>query len=139
MLRVMPMSRASTASTDFPGVAERMRSTLAGAGLRRAFFDEADLAGGSALLYSTYLGGSDYDVGSGIAVDASGNAYVTGSTWFRFDFPTTAGTFQATYGGNMDVFVAKIAFPNAPDLALAPTSLTFSSARASGLRARCRR
>ena len=37
-------------------------------------------ADGSALVYSTYLGGSGGDVGAGIAVDAAGNAYVTGDT-----------------------------------------------------------
>ena len=59
------------------------------------------------LSYSTYLGGSDVDVGFGIAVDASGNAYVAGIT-YSTDFPTTAGAFQATSGGDSDVFVTKL-------------------------------
>ena len=50
------------------------------------------------LVYSTYLGGSSYDEGYGIAVDTSGNAYVTGIT-NSSDFPTTAGAFQTTFGG----------------------------------------
>jgi uncharacterized repeat protein (TIGR01451 family) len=63
-------------------------------------------ASGSALVYSTYLGGSYYDYGQGIAVDASGNAYVTGGTGST-DFPT-ANPLQAAYGGNGDAFVAKL-------------------------------
>ena len=59
------------------------------------------------LVYSTYLGGSDQDEGDGIAVDTSGNAYVTGFT-ASSDFPTTAGAFQTTYGGGSDVFVTKL-------------------------------
>ena len=64
-------------------------------------------ATGSALNYSTYLGGSDIDYGFGIAVDSSGNAYVTGRT-FSSDFPT-ANPFQATAGGSGDAFVAEVA------------------------------
>ncbi len=47
----------------------------------------------SSLVYSTYLGGSYYDYGFAIAVDAQGSAYVTGTT-FSYDFPSTAGAFQ---------------------------------------------
>ena len=51
---------------------------------------------GSALVYSTYLGGSEHrSVADGIAVDSAGNAYVTG-TPTSTDFPTTANAFQAT-------------------------------------------
>ena len=59
------------------------------------------------LVYSTYLGGSYGDFGNGIAVDAAGNAYVTGYT-NSLDFPTTSGAFQTTIGGSIDAFVAKI-------------------------------
>jgi len=70
-------------------------------------------AEGSALIYSTYLGGSDIDQAYGIAVDSSGNAYVTGET-FSSDFPTTSGAFQTVCNGGSgcydsdDAFVTKI-------------------------------
>src|SRR5207247_461009 len=60
-----------------------------------------------ALVYSTYLGGSADDAGVGIAVDAAGNAYVTGST-ASANYPTTAGAFQTTLGGGGDAFVTKL-------------------------------
>jgi hypothetical protein len=63
-------------------------------------------AGGSALIYSTYLGGSEDDEGFGIAVDAASNAYVTGRTFSR-DFPTR-NPLQAAFGGGADGFVAKL-------------------------------
>jgi hypothetical protein len=59
------------------------------------------------LLYATFLGGSDWDEGNGIAVDGAGNAYVTGRTWSS-DFPTTAGAFDTSYNGRWDAFVAKV-------------------------------
>ncbi len=64
---------------------------------------------GTALLWSTYLGGSNFDSGLGIALDASGNAYVTGAT-SSSDFPTTAGAFQTTQPSafNEHVFVTKL-------------------------------
>jgi len=64
-------------------------------------------ASGTALVYSTYLGGNGSDGGMGIAVDSSGDAYVTGST-SSTDFPTTAGAFQTTRRGTESVFVAQL-------------------------------
>ena len=57
------------------------------------------------LVYATYLGGSNDDGASRIAVDAGGNAYVVGTT-ASLDFPTTPGT-DRTLGGDQDAFVAK--------------------------------
>ena len=64
---------------------------------------------GSALVYSTYVGGPKSDNGGGgggIAVDAAGNAYVTGDT--QGLFPTTPGAFQTTFGGGWDGFALKL-------------------------------
>jgi Beta-propeller repeat/Cep192 domain 4 len=69
---------------------------------------DATQTGAASLLYFRYFGGSGADAGAGIAVDSSGNAYVTGSTT-SVDFPTTAAVFQPAYGGgNTDAFVTKI-------------------------------
>lgn len=62
---------------------------------------------GSALVYSTYLGGNGFDRATGIALDTSGNAYVTGYT-ASTDFPTTSGALQTAAGGNGDAFVSKL-------------------------------
>ena len=72
-------------------------------------------ATGSALVYSTYLGGTDIDDAHGIAVDGAGSAYVIGET-VSLDFPTTAGAFSRTSRGSYDVFVTKL---NATGSALA--------------------
>src|SRR5207249_12098677 len=62
---------------------------------------------GSGIVYSAYLGGSAEENGLGIAVDAAGNAYVTGLTGSR-NFPTTPGAFQTTFAGVEDAFVTKL-------------------------------
>lgn len=64
-------------------------------------------ASGSALDYATFLGGTDGDGAVGIAVDASGRAYVTGWT-FSGNFPTTAGAFDRSYNGGRDAFVVRL-------------------------------
>ncbi len=65
---------------------------------------------GTQLLYSTYIGGTEDDIGYGIAVDSS-SSYVTGSTT-SIDFPTAGtGVFQSSNGGGMDGFLAKLGNP----------------------------
>src|SRR3990167_2290491 len=93
----------STNSSNFPTV-EPIQAVNAGGG--DAFISKLNAAG-SALVYSTYLGGSTGDEhGYGIALDTAGNAYVTGQT-NSTDFPTVM-PFQPARGGVIDVFVTKI-------------------------------
>ncbi len=66
-------------------------------------------ADGQQIVYSTFLGGSQVDFGNRIVVDASGNAYVAGTT-YSSDFPTTRNAAQRRYGGgDRDCFVAGFA------------------------------
>jgi len=62
---------------------------------------------GTSLTYLKILGGAQTDTPRGLAVDASGNVYVTGFT-SSTDFPTTAGAYRTTSGGNEDAFVFKL-------------------------------
>ena len=93
----------STASTNFP-LAKAFSATYGG-GNGDAFVTEVNAAG-SALVYSTYLGGSTYDEGKGIAVDAAGVAYLTGLTGGNFSL---WHAFQPGYGGGTsDAFLFKL-------------------------------
>ena len=95
----------NTFSPDFP-LANAFQATI-GDTLSRldAFVTKFNSSG--SLSYSTYLGGNNSDTGFGIAVDNSGNAYVTGSTTST-NFPT-ANPIQATNSGSFgDVFVTKL-------------------------------
>lgn len=90
-----------TWSDDFPatpGAADTRRD-----GGQDAF--AAKLSAAGELIYSTYLGGDSDDAGGCIAVDDAGNAYVGGGT---YGFPVTPGAAQATHGGLIDGFVAKL-------------------------------
>ncbi|WP_077490175.1 SBBP repeat-containing protein [Sinomonas mesophila] len=112
----------NTSSTDFPTTAGALDTTLNGGG--DAFVTKLSPTG-SSLLDSTYLGGSGFDNGAGVTVDAVGSAYVTGSTGSA-DFPTTAGAFDTIFDGVADAFVAKLTFgPGAPaTITLAPKTDT---------------
>lgn len=96
-----------TRSINFPVTDGAFQTTLRGAG--DAFVLKLNPAGNQ-LAYSTYLGGSGEDgwEGGGIAVDGSGNAFVTGTTESR-DFPIAGSIFQRSFGGGRsDAFVTKV-------------------------------
>ena len=93
-----------TESANFPVTAGAFQTALGG--IRDVFVVKLN-AGGWGLIYGTYLGGDDYDSSAGIAVDASGNAYVTGHT-HSTAFPVTAGAFQTLKGGFFDAFAVKL-------------------------------
>lgn len=92
-----------TPGTGFP-TAHPIQGGYAG-GLDDAFVAKLNPAG-TALVYSTFLGGNNADNGTGIAVDAAGNVYVTGNTT-SVTFPTVA-PFQTALAGSDDVFVTKL-------------------------------
>jgi hypothetical protein len=101
----------ATSSPDFP-VKGAFDGSFGGPGtcdeiqcFGDAFVTKLGPAG--ALVYSTYLGGSDDDQGNAIAVDAAGDAFVAGST-LSTDFPALHA-FQASNHGSGDAFVAKLA------------------------------
>ena len=99
----------STSSTNFP----KASAPGTGAPYQGSYGGDTDAFvtklrdDGQALIYSTYLGGNNYDIGQGIAVDSSADTYVVGST-ASANFPTTGSAFQTTYGGNTDAFVSKL-------------------------------
>jgi hypothetical protein len=92
-------------SSTFPVTAGAFQSNNAGP--HDAFLTVLN-SSGSALLYSTYLGGTGNDEGFRIAVDSSGMAYIAGMT-ASSDFPVSSGAFQTVFGGGAsDAFVAKL-------------------------------
>jgi hypothetical protein len=96
----------TTSSTDFPTIDGSPLTSAAGA--QDVFVSKLNDEG-TALAYSTFLGGSSDDLASAITLDDSGNAYVVGMT-SSADFPTTSGAFQTSLGSpyKSDAFVAKL-------------------------------
>jgi hypothetical protein len=96
-----------TFSTNFPTHAAYQSALVGGGGTSDVFVTKLD-PGGDALVYSTFLGGSQGDVAFGVAVDASGSAYLTGLTQST-NFPTLSA-YQASYAGpanGSDAFATK--------------------------------
>jgi hypothetical protein len=115
-----------TSSSNFPTTPGAYDESYNGG--EDAFVTKLNPAGNAPLLYSTFLGGStgatgNNDRGMAIAVDASGNAYVTGLT-ASSDFPTTVGAYDRTANGGQDAFVTKL------DMIGAPNSMTLTPATA---------
>ena len=93
-------------STNFPTTAGSFQPTISGTlGYTDAFVTKINAAG-NAIVYSTYLGGSGPDVALGVAVDATGSAYVIGEEQSS-NFPLTAGAFRTEQMG-WDAFVVKL-------------------------------
>ena len=93
----------TTSSSDFP-TQNAYQPAVHGID---AFLTKVNAAG-SALLYSTYFGGTSNDYAWGIAVDAAGNAYITGNTASTTSFPLM-NAYQTTYGGGVsDAYLARL-------------------------------
>ena len=94
----------ATESPDFPTTPNAIQPVIAGG--RDAFVTKMNRAG-TAPEFSTFLGGTGFDDGTGIDLDGPGNAYVSGRT-LSPNFPVTPDAFQPVHGGSFDGVVAKI-------------------------------
>ena len=92
----------TTASLNFPLKSAIQTSNRGGGDVFVAKFN----ADGNALIYSTYMGGSNADSGTGVVADIRGNAYVTGHTKST-NFPVISA-LQGAHGGLDDAFVARL-------------------------------
>ena len=114
----------STVSTNFP-TAGAVFQPAYGGGNADSFVAKLGPFGpaptGATLVYASYLGGTNTELATGIAVDSSGAAYVTGQTCST-DFPL-ANAVQAVPGGSCDAYIAKVSILSG--IALNPTSLIF--------------
>jgi uncharacterized protein (TIGR03437 family) len=96
-----------TQSADFPVTPSAFQRTQHANGQTTAFVSKLNPSG-TALIYSTYLGGSSQETAYGLSVDSSGNAYVVGQTASK-DFPTTAGALQTSLPASIRTsFVSKL-------------------------------
>jgi hypothetical protein len=99
-----PYVTGVTTSANFPVTSGVVQTTLLG--LENVFITKFSSTG--TLAYSTYLGGSSFDWGYGIAVGSTGNAYVVGNS-SSVDFPQLSPV-QAAFGGLYDAFIAELNF-----------------------------
>lgn len=102
----------NTSSSNFPTTSGAFQTTPLSPANKHVFVSRLDPTGNS-LLYSTYLSGNGTDAATGVALDPSGNAYVTGtttSTEVSTGFPSTLGAFQTApaSGSTIQFFLSKI-------------------------------
>jgi hypothetical protein len=95
----------NTSSSTFPTTSGAYQTSFK-AGTYDAFVTKLNAAG-TGLIYSTYVGGGDYEYAQGIAVDSAGSAYLAGFTEST-NFPTTSGVYQTARKGYIDAFVTKL-------------------------------
>jgi hypothetical protein len=115
-----------TESTDYPTANPIQAKHAADHGDYDADVSELNPTA-SALVFSTYLGGSSFDTFVGLALDSNNNIYLAGRTESS-DYPVTPGAFQIGYaGGGLDAIVAQISPTNAPGLAVGPGALNFGN------------
>ncbi len=96
-----------TKSIDFPTTVGAFNTTYSGKSGKADIFVFKLNYLGSKLLYSTFVGGSSYEIGEGITIDYNDNVYVTG--WTKSpDFPTSINAYDTSYNGNQDIFIFKL-------------------------------
>jgi len=103
-----------TWSSDFPTTPDAFQRVFGGSGYDSYVFRLSP--GGNRLLYSSFLGGSQVEMGYSIDVGATGFAYVTGETGSP-DFPVTPGSFDSSYAGGNDGFLVMVDMRGLPNAA----------------------
>jgi hypothetical protein len=105
-------------SSDFPVSNDALPRNLNAR--QNGFFTKLNNEG-SALIYSTYMGGSGWEASTGLSQDSLGFVYVAGYS-MSVDFPTTIGSYSPTNNGNYDAFVMKLGFKPKPILQVGDVS-----------------
>ncbi len=108
-------------SPDFPAV-NAFQPVQAGRQDAFVAVYDPSLSGTATLLYSSYLGGSNWDIGRGIALAADGSVWIAGGT-YSYDFPIRGNSRQPVYRGEGDAFVAHLSIA----LGQSATALEYSS------------